>query len=92
MLVHELLSWPMRDRRAMARGACPSGRPRGPAYQARRLARPAPGENRGPATPGSPTDQARGLTAHADAYDCIMVRVKRSYRIQILCRRGEKLW
>src|ERR1700726_849234 len=29
------------------------------------LARPAPGENRGPATPGSPTGQARGLKAHA---------------------------
>ena len=28
----------------------------------------------------------------ADAYDSIMVRIKRSYRIQILCRRGEKLW
>ena len=28
----------------------------------------------------------------ADAHDCIMVRIKRSYRIQILCRRGQKLW
>jgi hypothetical protein len=28
----------------------------------------------------------------ADAHDCIMVRIKRPYRIQILCRRGEKLW
>src|SRR5437763_1704544 len=51
------------------------------------------GANKGspePATPGPaarsfPTGQARGLKAHADAHDGIMVRIKRSYRIQILC-------
>jgi hypothetical protein len=28
----------------------------------------------------------------ADAHDCIMVRIKRSYRIQILCSGAAKLW
>jgi hypothetical protein len=46
----------------------------------------------GPAARSFPTGQARGLKAHADAHDGIMVRIKQSYRIQILCRRGEKLW
>ena len=37
----------------------------------------------GPAARSFPTGQARGLKAHADAHDCIMVRIKRSYRIQV---------
>jgi hypothetical protein len=28
----------------------------------------------------------------ADAYDCIMVRIKQSYCIQILCSGAAKLW
>jgi transposase len=79
MLVHEVLSRPMRDRKAVARGACPragqwpdpgaglTGSPdeSGARRREQGLARPAPGENRGPAMPGSPTGQARGLKAHA---------------------------
>jgi len=67
MLVNEVLSRPMRDRRAVARGACPragqrpdpgaglTGAPDESGAQRREqgLARPAPSENRGPATPGS---------------------------------------
>jgi hypothetical protein len=67
MLVHQVLSRPMRDRRAVARGARPragqgpdpgaglTGSPDESGAQRREqgLARPAPGENRGPATPGS---------------------------------------
>src|SRR2546430_12736597 len=37
-------------------------------------------------------DRQNGLAARsfaADAHDCIMVRIKRPYRIQILCRWGE---
>ena len=44
---------------------------------------------------GTNADGENGPAARsfaADAHDCIMVRIKRSYRIQILCRRGEKLW
>src|SRR5438270_5404775 len=37
----------------------------------------------GPAARSFPTGQARGLKAHADAHDGIMVRIKRSYRIQV---------
>jgi hypothetical protein len=37
----------------------------------------------GPAARSFPTGQARGLKAHADAHDCIMVRIKRPYRIQV---------
>jgi transposase len=65
MLVHEILSRSLRDRKAVARGACPrAGRRPDPGAGltgspdesgARRremgLARPAPGENRGRATP-----------------------------------------
>src|SRR5205085_3375373 len=47
----------------------------------------------GPAARSFPTGQARGLKAHADAHDCIMVRIKRSYRIQVcgtkMCPNGE---
>ena len=55
MLVHEVLSRPMRDRRAVARYAGLTGAPDESGAQRREqgLARPAPGENRGPATPGS---------------------------------------
>ena len=67
MLIDELLSRPMRDRPAVARGACPragqrldpgaglTGSPDESGAQRREqgLAKPAPGENRGPATPGS---------------------------------------
>jgi transposase len=55
MLVHEVLSRPMRDRRAVARYAGLTGSPDESGAQRREqgLARPAPGENRGPATPGS---------------------------------------
>ena len=67
MLVHEVLSRPMRDRRAVARGACPragqwpdpgaglTGSPdeSGAKRREQGLARLAPGENRGLATPGS---------------------------------------
>ena len=67
MLVNEVLSRPMRDRKAVARGACPragqgpdpgaglTGSPdeSGAKRREQGLARPAPGENRGPATPGS---------------------------------------
>ena len=67
MLVHEVLSRPMRDRKAVARGACPragqgpdpgaglTGSPdeSGAKRREQGLARPAPGENRGPATQGS---------------------------------------
>ena len=35
----------------------------------------ADGEN-GPAARSFPTGQARGLKAHADAHDCIMVRIQ----------------
>ena len=42
----------------------------------------------GPAARSFPTGQARGLKAHADAYDCIMVRIKRSYRIQVCSARS----
>ena len=37
----------------------------------------------GPAARSFPTGQARGLKAHADAHDRIMVRIKPSYRIQV---------
>jgi hypothetical protein len=37
----------------------------------------------GPAARSFPTGQARGLKAHADAHDWIMVRIKRPYRIQV---------
>jgi hypothetical protein len=37
----------------------------------------------GPAARSFPTGQARGLKAHADAHDRIMVRIKRSCRIQV---------
>src|SRR5206468_12911946 len=37
----------------------------------------------GPAARSFPTGQARGLKAHADAHDGIMVRIKPSYRIQV---------
>ena len=67
MLVHEVLSRPMRDRKAVARRACPragqgpdpgaglTGSPdeSGAKRREQGLARPAPGENRGPETPGS---------------------------------------
>ena len=55
MLVHEVLSRPLRDRRAVARYAGLTGAPDESGAQRREqgLARPAPGENRGPATPGS---------------------------------------
>jgi transposase len=67
MLVHEVLSRPMRDQKAVARGACPRAGQRpdpgagltgspdesGAKRREQGLARPAPGENRGPATPGS---------------------------------------
>jgi transposase len=67
MLVHEVLSRPMRDQKALARGARPragqgpdpgaglTGSPdeSGAKRREQGLARPAPGENRGPATPGS---------------------------------------
>jgi hypothetical protein len=33
-----------------------------------------PTERMGPAARSFPTGQARGLKAHADAHDCIMVR------------------
>ena len=59
LLVHELLSRPMRDRRAVARYAGLTGSP----DESGRA-----GVNKGspePATPGSPTGQARGLKAHA---------------------------
>src|SRR2546423_5645740 len=46
-----------------------------------------------PAARSFPTGQARGLKAHADAHDCIMVRIKRPYRIQVcgtkMCPNGE---
>jgi len=47
----------------------------------------------GPAARSFPTGQARGLKAHADAHDRIMVRINRSYRIQVcstkMCPNGE---
>jgi transposase len=66
MLVHEILSRNLRDRKAVARGACPragqgpdpgaglTGSPdeSGARRREKGLARPAPGKNRGPATPG----------------------------------------
>jgi transposase len=55
MLVHEVLSRPMRDQKAVARYAGLTGSPdeSGAKRREQGLARPAPGENRGPATPGS---------------------------------------
>ena len=55
MLVHEVLSRPMRDRKAVARYAGLTGSPdeSGTKRREQGLARPAPGENRGPATLGS---------------------------------------
>ena len=55
MLVHEVLSRPMRDRKAVARYAGLTGSPdeSGARRREQGLARPAPGENRGPAMPGS---------------------------------------
>ena len=47
----------------------------------------------GPAARSFPTGQARGLKAHAVANDCIMVSIKRPYRIQVcgtkMCPNGE---
>ena len=79
MLVHEILSRNLRDRKAVARGACPragqgpdpgaglTGSPdeSGARRREKGLAKPAPGKNRGPATLGCPTGPARGLKAHA---------------------------
>src|SRR5258706_6557295 len=55
MLVNEVLSRPMRDRKAVARYAGLTGSPdeSGAKRREQGLARPAPGENKGPATPGS---------------------------------------
>jgi len=54
MLVHEILSRNLRDRKAVARYAGLTGSPdeSGARRREKGLARPAPGENRGPATPG----------------------------------------
>jgi len=54
MLVHEMLSRNLRDRKAVARDAGLTGSPdeSGARRREKGLARPAPGENRGPATPG----------------------------------------
>ena len=46
----------------------------------------------GPAARSFPTGQARGLKAHADAHDCIMVRIKRSYRIQVCGTKIRPQW
>jgi transposase len=53
-LVHEILSRNLRDRKAVARDAGLTGSPdeSGARRREKGLARPAPGENRGPATPG----------------------------------------
>src|SRR5437588_2210746 len=55
MLVNEVLSRPMRGRKAVARYAGLTGSPdeSGAKRREQGLARPAPDENRGPATPGS---------------------------------------
>ena len=56
MLVHEVLSRPMRDRRAVARYAGLTGAPdeSGAKRREQGLARPAPGENRGRQRPDPP--------------------------------------
>ena len=46
----------------------------------------------GPAARSFPTGQARGLKAHADAHDCIMVRIKPSYRIQVCGTKMRPQW
>ena len=46
----------------------------------------------GPAARSFPTGQARGLKAHADAHDRIMVRIKRSYRIQVCDTKIRPQW
>jgi transposase len=53
-LVHEILSRNLRDRKAVARHAGLTGSPdeSGARRREKGLAKPAPGENRGPATPG----------------------------------------
>ena len=65
MLVHEVLSRPLRDRRAVARGACPRAGQRpdpwagltgspdesGARRREKGLAKPAPGSEQGPVTP-----------------------------------------
>ena len=72
MLVHETLSRRMRDRRAVARGACPrAGQRPDPGaglWPVRRTRGARSGGNKGSpkqAMPGSPTGQARGLKAYA---------------------------
>ena len=46
----------------------------------------------GPAARSFPTGQARGLKAHADAHDCIMVRIRTDLPNTDPMQWGGKLW